>query len=304
MAAGLPKDDDITSFVEDYIRRDYRKNGSVTATVRTIRAAIADHFDVDDDALKEHKRDLIKTVAQDAVEAVEKQQEDAPDESKDADEDEEEFSSLDDSDAPGPSSSKQRQPKKTTKKRTPKAGSSKKATSSSTSPDDPLQDEIARLKKYIVACGSRKVWSKWFSSLDPPAETPKAQAKALRQLLADLGMEGRLSMEKAKKIKEKRDFEEEMRAIGADALPSNDGAGRSTRNKRASTGSKKASHDDDSEGEGEQGSDEEGPKPAKKVSRPARPAQRLARTPAHAPLPPPVEEVQRVPGRLCRRAQL
>lgn len=52
----------------------------------------------------------------------------------------------------------------------------------------------------------RKVWSKVFEGLD----TPQQQIKKLREILTDLGMTGRMSMEQAKAIKEKRELEKEL----------------------------------------------------------------------------------------------
>ena len=64
----------------------------------------------------------------------------------------------------------------------------------------------------MVACGVRKVWSKEFKDLDKPSD----QIRRLRQILADLGMTGRMSMEQAKAIREKREFAQEL---GAFAIP-------------------------------------------------------------------------------------
>lgn len=61
-------------------------------------------------------------------------------------------------------------------------------------------------QSLVVACGVRKQWVKVFEGLDQPSQ----QISKLQQILADLGMEGRLSLEKAKAIKEKRDFEKEL----------------------------------------------------------------------------------------------
>ncbi|KAL4266493.1 DEK-C domain-containing protein [Pleurotus pulmonarius] len=55
------------------------------------------------------------------------------------------------------------------------------------------EETIKRLKSLVVACGISK----------------------LQQILADLGMEGRLSLEKAKAIKEKREFEKELADVKA-----------------------------------------------------------------------------------------
>ncbi len=58
----------------------------------------------------------------------------------------------------------------------------------------------------MIACGIRKVWAKEFKDMDKPA-----QIRRLKQLLADLGMKGRLSLEQAKAIKEKRELAQELR---------------------------------------------------------------------------------------------
>ena len=58
----------------------------------------------------------------------------------------------------------------------------------------------------VYACGVRKVWSKELKGIDKPSE----QISHLRKLLSDLGMKGRFSLEQAKSIKAKRDFEQEM----------------------------------------------------------------------------------------------
>lgn len=50
------------------------------------------------------------------------------------------------------------------------------------------------------------MWSKVFQGLD----TPQQQIRKLKEILAELGMTGRLSIEKAKAIKAKREFEQEL----------------------------------------------------------------------------------------------
>lgn len=52
----------------------------------------------------------------------------------------------------------------------------------------------------------RKVWSKEFQNLP----TASQQVKRLKEILAELGMDGRLSVEKAKAIKAKRDLAKEL----------------------------------------------------------------------------------------------
>jgi hypothetical protein len=51
------------------------------------------------------------------------------------------------------------------------------------------------------------VWSKLFKDLDSCQQISK-----LKELLAGLGMTGRLSLEKAKEIKAKREFQQELGA--------------------------------------------------------------------------------------------
>lgn len=58
----------------------------------------------------------------------------------------------------------------------------------------------------MVACGVRKIWKKEFADLD----TPSGQIKRLKEILKDLGMTGRLTLEKAKAIKAEREFAQEL----------------------------------------------------------------------------------------------
>lgn len=58
----------------------------------------------------------------------------------------------------------------------------------------------------VVACGTRKVWSKVFENTPKPTD----QIKLLKSMLEDLGMKGRLSLEQAKVIKEKNELAKEI----------------------------------------------------------------------------------------------
>ncbi|PKX91922.1 putative transcriptional regulator [Aspergillus novofumigatus IBT 16806] len=69
--------------------------------------------------------------------------------------------------------------------------------------------EIKRLQGWLVKCGIRKVWSRELA----PYDTPKAKVKHLKDMLKDAGMDGRYSLEKAKQIKEKREFEADLAMI-------------------------------------------------------------------------------------------
>jgi hypothetical protein len=58
-----------------------------------------------------------------------------------------------------------------------------------------------------VACGVRKAWAKEFKDLERPSQ----QIARLREILKDLGMEGRFSIAQAREIKEKRELAQELR---------------------------------------------------------------------------------------------
>ncbi|KAJ4375837.1 hypothetical protein N0V83_001114 [Neocucurbitaria cava] len=77
--------------------------------------------------------------------------------------------------------------------------------------DDPDEAEIKRLQGWLVKCGIRKVWSK-----DPElskCDTNKEKIKVLKNMLKDVGMDGKYSNEKAATIKEQREFAKDLAAI-------------------------------------------------------------------------------------------
>lgn len=65
----------------------------------------------------------------------------------------------------------------------------------------------------MLACGIRKMWAKEFKELDRPSQ----QIKRLKEILAELGMTGRLSLEQAKSIKERRELAQEL-GVSCDAF--------------------------------------------------------------------------------------
>ncbi|KAG7445056.1 uncharacterized protein BT62DRAFT_920811 [Guyanagaster necrorhizus] len=65
---------------------------------------------------------------------------------------------------------------------------------------------IKRLKSLVLACGVRKPWATLFEGVDRPSQ----QIKIIKDILTELGMKGRMSMEQAKAIREKRELEEEL----------------------------------------------------------------------------------------------
>ncbi|EPT01092.1 hypothetical protein FOMPIDRAFT_1059975 [Fomitopsis schrenkii] len=71
------------------------------------------------------------------------------------------------------------------------------------------EETIKRLKSFVVACGVRKQWAKEFKGLDRPSE----QLRRLKQILSDLGMTGRMSLEQAKAIRAKRELAQELEDV-------------------------------------------------------------------------------------------
>ncbi|KAH7890890.1 hypothetical protein F5I97DRAFT_1975945 [Phlebopus sp. FC_14] len=131
-------------------------------------------------------------------------------------------------DGPGPSNSKARNsnndpadselssvvdeaPKKHRKKNAvkepkPENGKRGKKTKEPLSKDE---DTVVRLKAMVVACGVRKTWKKEFGEMDRPSQ----QIKRLHEILGELGMTPRYSMEKAKVIREKRELAQELKDV-------------------------------------------------------------------------------------------
>ncbi|KIK92529.1 hypothetical protein PAXRUDRAFT_829858 [Paxillus rubicundulus Ve08.2h10] len=71
------------------------------------------------------------------------------------------------------------------------------------------EETVNKLKSIVAACGVRKVWKKEFEGLD----TPSQQIKRLHEILRDLGMPSRYSLEKAKTIKEQRELAQELKDV-------------------------------------------------------------------------------------------
>ncbi|KAG8950266.1 hypothetical protein FRC04_007900 [Tulasnella sp. 424] len=154
-------------------------------------------------------------------------------------------------------------------------------------PMDKNEEEIKRLKSFVVACGVRKKWaSPAPPSLTSPTiipltstkrvkefeglTTPAQQINKLRKILADLGMTGRLSLEKAKEIREKREFAQEMEDIQEfNAKINGPREGRSSRSKAKSGGDndEEMKNGDEGEGEGEDEDDSPGPSRPRKKGR-------------------------------------
>ncbi|KAL4755556.1 hypothetical protein BDW72DRAFT_164060 [Aspergillus terricola var. indicus] len=105
------------------------------------------------------------------------------------------------------------QPKRQRQKRstgvTSAKGKKKAPTKSKDADVDPNQAEIKRLQGWLIKCGVRKMWARELA----PYDTPKAKIKHLKDMLKDVGMEGRYSLEKARQIKEERELREDLEMV-------------------------------------------------------------------------------------------
>ena len=83
----------------------------------------------------------------------------------------------------------------------------KKGTSNA--PVDPDAEEIKRLQGWLIKCGIRKMWHKELA----PYESQRSKIKHLKEMLADVGMNGRYSKEKAEQIREERELKADLEAV-------------------------------------------------------------------------------------------
>jgi hypothetical protein len=73
----------------------------------------------------------------------------------------------------------------------------------------PADDEMKHLKSLVFKCGVRKNWSKEL----PPAMSHSQQLSHVKNLLNSLGMKGKFTAGKAKRIKEERELHDELSFI-------------------------------------------------------------------------------------------
>lgn len=111
---------------------------------------------------------------------------------------------------PSPPPKKKRKSSETLASKGRKQTSTKtKAASKEDSNVDPDADEIKRLQGWLIKCGIRKMWHKELA----PYETSKAKIRHLKDLLKDVGMDGRYSVEKARQIKEQRELAADLEMV-------------------------------------------------------------------------------------------
>ncbi|KAH0558871.1 hypothetical protein GP486_004496 [Trichoglossum hirsutum] len=110
-------------------------------------------------------------------------------------------------DEPAPKPKRKKRPSDTTTSET--KSSKTKPPATSPKDDGTPEAEIKQLQSRLLKCGIRKVWSRELA----PHSTPKSKIAHLKQMLKDIGMEGRFSAEKARRIKEDRELKAELKAV-------------------------------------------------------------------------------------------
>ena len=78
-------------------------------------------------------------------------------------------------------------------------------------PADPDAEEMRRLQGWLIKCGIRKLWGKELA----PYPNPKSKIRHLKEMLAEVGMTGRYSLDKASSIREERELKSELEAVQA-----------------------------------------------------------------------------------------
>ncbi|KAJ2750220.1 hypothetical protein GGI19_005235 [Coemansia pectinata] len=215
-------------------------------TDRSVRRSAEQILGLDENTLEEkvYKKVAKETVAEAIARIKSKQDESSAaqsDEEDVKDADESEVSELDDDDVPVPTSAAQKKRTLATSK-SPQTAKRAKKDDSGGKLSKSSETTITNLKQYITKCGLRKVWAKELAGL-----SGAQQIQHLKDILSELGMEGRPTLEKCKKIKAKRDLLAELEEIGGgddepDLAPVS--SGRSRRG-----GSTKVVQDDDSDEE-------------------------------------------------------
>ncbi|KAI8848728.1 hypothetical protein BC829DRAFT_433010 [Chytridium lagenaria] len=132
---------------------------------------------------------------------------------------------------------KKRRTKKAEKTAEDKSGSKQEISEKDTK-------EIERLKGYVVKCGVRKIWGVEFKG-----KNGRDRIAYLRNMLTELGITGRPSLELCKKIKAQREWAQEQAELDASNILD---AGRSSRRARTGRGSVKPIRKSDADKELEQ----------------------------------------------------
>ncbi|CAG8607801.1 43464_t:CDS:2, partial [Gigaspora margarita] len=101
----------------------------------------------------------------------------------------------------------------------PKKRKTKKEKSAPTvSSNNDGETTIKELKAFIFKCGVRKVWSRELAGCD----SISSQISKLNKILRDLGIKGRPTLEKCKKVRQRRELEAELNSMDVGNIISDD----------------------------------------------------------------------------------
>ncbi|KAJ2474807.1 hypothetical protein IWW56_005707 [Coemansia sp. RSA 2131] len=156
-----------------------------------------------------------------------------------SDNEEDEFSDVMDKEPPKSSRPKKREFTSTSPQTTKRA----KTTSGN-------ETTITNLKSYITKCGLRKVWAKELKNMNGAQ-----QIRHLKTILDGLGMTGRPTLEKCKKIKAKRDLQAELEEMHVDNIISKEPEAGVARSRRR--GARVVAYNDDHVSDSEEEEEQE-----------------------------------------------
>ncbi|SYW78281.1 uncharacterized protein UBRO2_02473 [Ustilago bromivora] len=170
---------------------------------------------------------------------------------------EEEFSELEE-DTSISRACKKSKPNQT--KLTSSSTSKSKSPRTSSTGGSEAEQRLARLKKLVVECGVHKPWKKLYEAASISKTDFAEQCRIVQDVLKELGMTGKGSMEQAKKIREQREFANELESLKENIVIDDEGRGGRARRTRGSisgrgSGATKkqainvSDDDDDDEGE-------------------------------------------------------
>lgn len=126
------------------------------------------------------------------------------------------------------------------------------------------EQRLARLKKLVIECGVRRQWKKLYEAADVSETDFAGQCTVVQGVLRELGMTGKGSVEQARKIREEREFADELAALQENTVMSSD---RSRPTRASRTKSTFVAISDDEASNASDGSDFETAAPAPRSSK-------------------------------------
>lgn len=153
---------------------------------------------------------------------------------------------------------RKRKSKETTAKPPAKSKAKAKTSTAKTKADiSPDEEEIKKLQGQLVKCGVRKIWAFELKQFE---DDSRAKIRHLKDMLKDVGMDGRFSDSKAREIKERRELLAELEAVNEMNEELGWGAGGRPSRSRAARPKKLAldvnSDDPDGEDDADKGTDD------------------------------------------------